>query len=553
MKQTSADPPSQRPGGNLEPMSYLRRAILLLALVLTPLSGGLLAVVAAPAVRVHDVGLDGLDLDVRVRVGHNTTDIDSALLGGLRTKAPSVLGKPIGIEIRPSDLDLNLFDAKGALDTSTIDVLGHLFADRQAQQAERNRIVTRVVRYYGTIFCVTAYLIASLELLGYLYLKRRSIEFRKLPDGQSHFFAVESRATRVVAGLVSLALILPGGYVLSPLGNRTIETRADPQLSGTFLSGWELTGPFTYLIRQAATSIDSLANSEQVFYDQVSKNRDRAYLEHYGADGLAHDDDFIRIAMLDDLQGTSGMARIVGETAQKMHADAIVNLGDLTATGTAQEAYLSYLKSYTVEVLAHYAKGIPVYTSLGRHDTPTVVSYAKKLHITVADGDVHKIAWLRTIGANSPYIVNFGEAARLSNPDVTTESVANALQDKACSDKPMLVYAHDKELLDGVTNSGCVPFVIGGHSYDGEPSKDITTPAGVVRKVILGSTGGHGEGDGIGGLTTPRNNAPFVLLSIDRKTGEVRLDTTTVHPDASVTVTSTTLSPLTGEQRQNLN
>ena len=83
-------------------MSYLRRALVILALILTPLAGGLLAVVAAPPVRVHDVGLDGFDLELRLRIGHNTTDIDSALLGGLRTKAPSILGKPVGLDVRPS-------------------------------------------------------------------------------------------------------------------------------------------------------------------------------------------------------------------------------------------------------------------------------------------------------------------------------------------------------------------------------------------------------------------------------------------------------------------
>jgi hypothetical protein len=116
----------------------------------------------------------------------------------------------------------------------------------------------------------------------------------------------------------------------------------------------------------------------------------------------------------------------------------------------------------------------------------------------------------------------------------------------------LLVYAHDKELLDGVVGSGCVPLVVGGHSYDGEPSRDVSTPAGPVRRIILGSTGGHGEGDGLGGLTTPRNNAPFVLLSLDKTTGEVRVDTTTVHPDASVTVASTNLTPLTGDQLRQL-
>ena len=96
--------------------------------------------------------------------------------------------------------------------------------------------------------------------------------------------------------------------------------------------------------------------------------------------------------MLDDLQGTSGMARVVGESAQHVTADAIINLGDLTATGTAQESYLSYLKSYTVDVLAHYAGNVPVFSSLGRHDTPAVAAYARKVHIIVADGTAQKIA-----------------------------------------------------------------------------------------------------------------------------------------------------------------
>ena len=276
--------------------------------------------------------------------------------------------------------------------------------------------------------------------------------------------------------MLSIAIIVPALYVLSPLSNQLVDTEPDAQLSGTFLSDWQLTGPFTQLIRQAATSVDSLGKSEQTFYDQVAKNQDQAYLDHYGTDSLPHDDNFIRIAILDDLQGTSGMARTVGEAAQKAHADAILNLGDLTATGTAQESYLSYLNSYTVGVLARYGKGIPIYSSLGRHDTPAVAAYAKKVDITIADGSPHNIAGLKSIGVNSPYIVNFGQAAKLIDPEVTTATVADALQKSACSDQPMLVYGHDKELLDGVVNSGCVPLVIGGHSYDGEPSKDVTTP-----------------------------------------------------------------------------
>jgi hypothetical protein len=357
---------------------------------------------------------------------------------------------------------------------------------------------------------------------------------------------------RGVAVLVSLALIGTAGYLISPAATAHTRITPDAQLSNTFLAGWQLTGPFTYLFGEAVTSVDSLGRSERTFYDQVSANRDAAYAAHFGSATVPHDDGILRIALLDDLQGTSGMARIVGESAQRVHADAILNLGDLTATGTAQESYLSYLKSYTVEVLAHYAGTIPVYTSLGRHDTPAVTSYARRVHIAVADGATQKVAGVPMIGANSPYIVNFGDAARLIDPQVTTDTVAHALSRTACEQRPLAVFAHDKELLDETVAGGCVPLVIGGHSYTGEPSEDISTPQGTLRRIILGSTGGHGAGDGIGGLSTPRNDAPFALLSVDRATGEVLLDTTTVHPDASVTVTTTRLAPLDGDQRKAL-
>lgn len=522
-----------------------------LALVLTPLAAGVLAVALAPPAHVSDVGLDGLDVEVRLAPGGGSFQVDSALLGGLRTKPPTVAGKPIGITVRPSDLNLSLFDNQGALDPATIDVLGHLFGDRQARRAELRRLTGSVIRYYGTVFCVAAYLVAAVEVLGLIYLRRRSAQLlglRPLPP----LLKIEERAVRITAAVLSLALIVPAGYLVSPASNHGRAIRPDPQLAGTFLAGWQLTGPFSPLIRQAATSIDALSRSEQTFYDQVSADRDAAYQRQYGAAELPRDPDIVRLAVLDDLQGTSGMARIVGETARRVHADAIINLGDLTATGTAQEAYLSYLKSYTVQVLAHYAGSIPIYSSLGRHDTPAVAGYARKLHINLADGQSHQVAGIRMIGMNSPYIVNFGEAARLIDPEVTTDSQATVLRNRACADHPFAVFAHDTELLGPVVASGCVPLVIGGHSYTGEPSRNIDTADGTVREIVLGSTGGHGANDGLGGLSTPRNDAPFVLISIDRKTGEMTVDTTTVHPDGSVTLASTRLAPLDGTQRARL-
>ncbi len=540
--------------------SQLRRTLLTglvaAALALLPVAAGITAIVTAPPARVTDVGLDGLNVQIGLKIGGGTTQIESGLLGGLQRTGPSLLGKRIGLDIRPEAVDLTLFDAGGALDPATIDVGGHLFADRQARTDELHKLTGQVIRHYAGIGLAAAYLVAMLEVLGYWYLKYRRKQLATLSGHDRAVLAaghrIEHRIAACAALVLTLALVLPAGYALSPLSTHRTKVIPDSRLANTFLSGWQVTGPFSYLIGQAATSIDSLSKSEQAFYDKVSANRDAAYESQYGTAGLARNPDVMRVAILDDLQGTSGMARIVGEAAQQLHADAILNLGDLTATGTEQEAYLSYLKSYTVDVLAHYAGNVPVFTSLGRHDTPAVAAYAKKVHFTVADGLAQQLAGANFIGANSPYIVNFGSAAQLKNPDITTASVATGLREVACAQQPLAVFSHDKELLDEVIGSGCAPIVIGGHDYTGQQPRTITNANGQVREVILGSTGGHGDGDGFGGLSTPRNNAPFVLLSINRKTGEVTVDTTTVHPDASVTVASSTLAALPTEQLDRL-
>lgn len=528
------------------------RALAVLGLTLTPIAAGLTAVALAPPAQVRDIGLDGLSAQVRLRIGSNTVQIDSGLLGGLRRPGPVVLGKHVGLDIRPNDLDLTLFGPTGSLNRSTIDVAGHLFADEQARRDELDKVTRAVLRYYGAVGFGAAYLVAMLEIFGYAYLKHRRRSLARLGPQQRATVLDDRRPERTaalpVAVAAMLALLIPAGYLCSPLSDRRQSIAPDSQLERTFLSGWQITGPFKYLISQAATTVDSLSKSEQAFYDRVSVNRDAAFVARFGAATVPRNPDLIRIAVLDDLQGTSGMARVLGESAQHVSADAILNLGDLTATGTAQEAYLSYLKSYTVDVLAHYAGDIPVYTSLGRHDTPAVTAYAKKVGFSVAAGTAQKVAGAKFLGANSPYVVTFGSAAQLINPAITTETVAAGLRQVACADQPLAVYAHDKELLEQVSASGCVPIVIGGHDYTGRPSADLSTPNGVVRQIILGSTGGHGDGDGFGGLSTPRNNAPFALLTIDRKTGAVTVDTVTVHPDASVTTVTADLAPLTPEQ-----
>ena len=65
----------------------------------------------------------------------------------------------------------------------------------------------------------------------------------------------------------------------------------------------------------------------------------------------------------------------------------------------------------TVSELASYAGHVPVYASLGRHDTPAVAAALRKAGVSVADESVHPIAGVAAMGVNSAYIVEFGQAA----------------------------------------------------------------------------------------------------------------------------------------------
>ncbi|MCW2540333.1 MAG: metallophosphoesterase [Frankiales bacterium] len=579
----------KRRGGPVHPRSprdWLSRFCLIFILVLTPLAAGLVAFEFAPPARVHDVGVDGLSATVGVHIGQNATDVNFSLIG-LRRESPTVLGRHVGVEIRPDATDLSIFTSQGILDQEKITVAAHFFADRDAIL---DKVFAHVVRYYLFVFCLAAYLTASAEILGYAYVKhRRNVRAsfsrrQRVLDLGAHRLERHILGTAALIGV--LGLLVPSIYILTPLSDRSRDIQPQAELRDTFLDGWQITGPLKLPIMTVISSIDALSKQEKDFYDQVATNLSDQYGAFYnstlangatgpgipattpaapdgsgslsggagadGADGsnlLAKNNQELRYVILDDLQGTSGMARIVGEAANLYHANAIINLGDLTATGTKEESYASYLKSYTVDVLARYAGKVPVYSSLGRHDTPTVATLAKKAKITVADGTLQKLDTVPYIGVNSAYIVNFGDAARLINPEITDDTVSAATTTSACSQSPAMVFGHDKELLGDVTQSGCVPIVIGGHSFTDQPSQNVVADSGeITREITLGSTGGHGSGDGIGGLSTPRNNATFKLLRIDKKTGAVTVDTTTVSPSGSVTVASNALASLTPEQ-----
>jgi hypothetical protein len=231
---------------------------LLALLVLSPVAAGLTALSLAPPAQVRDVGLDGLSAQIELRIGTNTTQIDSGLLGGLRRPGPTVLGKHVGLDIRPNDLNLTLFTPTGALDSATLDVAGHLFADEQARRDEFTKLTNTVLRYYATVGFGAAYLVAMLEILGYAYLKHRRRAVSRIDPWHREAVLADRRperiAARVLAVVAMLAVLVPAAYVCSPLSNRYSQVSPDPRLRGTFLAGWQITGPFTRSGRRSPPS-----------------------------------------------------------------------------------------------------------------------------------------------------------------------------------------------------------------------------------------------------------------------------------------------------------
>jgi hypothetical protein len=517
-------------------------------LILAPVAAAITALSVAPAATVHDVGLDGLDAKVDLTIGGGALEIDSGLLGALRRPSPTVWGKHVGIRVVPSDVGLRLFTSSGTVDPAAQRVIAHLFSDPAAAHDELESVRRQVVTHYLAAAGLAAGLVLFVEISGYAFLKHRRLVRRRMTPYLRLITAEDRRVDRVLARWVAAAAavvcIVPALYVLSPLADRPVAIVPDPALTGTFAAGWQMTGPFTPVVLETLNAVDSLGKQEEAFYDAAAAHLQQSFATAYDQNSLSSDPDLVRVLFLDDLQGTSGMARIVGLAAGMYHAGAIVELGDVTATGTAQEAYLDYLKKYTVSELASYAGHVPVYASLGRHDTPAVAAALRKAGVSVADESVHPIAGVAAMGVNSAYIVEFGQAARLIDPAVTSATVSGRVASEGCAELPLLVYGHDSEDLDALAATGCVPIVVGGHSFTGQAPVLYRTAGRLTRQLVLGSTGGHGANDGFGGLSTPRNAAPFSVLSINKRTGAIGVDTVTVFPDTTVTLTHRALPAL---------
>lgn len=540
--------------------SFMRRlgqTVLGLGLVAAPIGAGLAAIETVPPPQVNDIGVDGLNSTVDLQLGSNTISLSTGEMGAQRASNISILGKHIGVGLRTDALNVPLLTPTGSFNQNTIETAGHVFADKGTLDAELSRVKQQVVTYYETAGFGAAYISAMLEVFGYMYIKHRRKALAELNDDERQLVHSDRSVERVLGTSVAAAAILAQLAVLGTVAfqpNHDQAVKPTAELAGTSFDGWQLMGPFTPFITSAIQGADAYSEQEKAFYDLASINQLAALQKAFGTTGtsLAKDPDILTIEISDDYQGTSGMTRLVGEAAQFFNADAVMNLGDLTTTGSSQESLLSYVNSYTVSSLAHNSKNIPVITSLGRHDTPAVVSYADKVKITVADGKIQKVGDIPNVmGFNSPYIVNFGQASKLIDPKVTEDVASEKLEEQACADKPAIVFGHDAEDFGPLIASGCVPIVIGGHNYTAKPGQNVITTGGtdteerrITRVLSLGSTGGHSALDALGGPTIPRNIASHEALQINKKTGAVSNITINVTPAGFVNVQITQLDAL---------
>lgn len=520
-----------------------------------PIGAAVGAVELAPPAQINNVGIDGLTAYAGVHFGRSSDNLDIAgpLVGLERKNVISILGEHIGVDVRLASSDIAILNPDGSPNKDTINVVGHLFSDKNVLGDELKQAAEDATGYYETIALSTGSSVFALELAagGYLLYRRRQLAGYS-PEARAtikHDRRLERTALPCIATLGVAALAAPlFSVAIQP--NSAAHIKPSDVLVGTPVHDWQFTGALAPVIPEAVDAIKAIGQQEKSYYDAVTKSQAEAFKQLHGTDKLEKNPDIVRLVLMDDLQGVSGMARVIGEGAQLYSADAIINLGDLTATGTEQESYLKYLDNYTLTTLVHYAKKTPIYMSLGRHDTEIVAQLAKKLGVTVANGKEQHIAGIPIMGANSPYEVSFGQQGKLKDSKVTDDTVAQQLLQKACQTPVSLLIAHDVSSLGQASETGCLSFVVGGHSYTAKPSQNIVGANGqTTRELFLGSGGGHSDKDGYGaGLTTLRNTATYMTLSINKKTGEVFADTTTLSPDKKVTIVREQLATLSPKQ-----
>ena len=270
--------------------------------------------------------------------------------------------------------------------------------------------------------------------------------------------------------VIVLVLTGLGGLVL----NRPKPIAADPAFDGTPLAGSQVTGRLGGVIDTALTAVQDFAEDNDAFYDQVlaalrqqwdrrpitGNWTDRGMVPPAGAAGQEDADDSDRAVSTfvfgSDLHCNIGMARVVGEVAGMSGADAYIDGGDITMTGTSAE-------NYCLDVLDdELPDEMPRMIVKGNHDSTETTQHAKTRGWEVLEDSTAEMAGVTFFGAADPRRTVFGSGAQLET-ELTADQYAQRLRDEACETDFDIMLIHDAAVGAPSLRAGCADYALSGH------------------------------------------------------------------------------------------
>ena len=366
------------------------------------------------------------------------------------------------------------------------------------------------------------------------------------------FFLGPTRAEIVIRAFagkellgIGLALVL----VLTGLGtvvlNRPKPIVADPAFADTPLAGSQVTGRLGGIIDTAFGAVQDFAADNDAFYDDVlgalraqwdsrpitGNWSDRGLVPPAGVGAPAGDSGdggggrgVSTFVYGSDIHCNIGMARVVGAVAGMSRADAYIDGGDISMTGTSAE-------NYCLDVLDdELPEKLPRMIVKGNHDSRETTQHAKTRGWTVLEDSAAELSGVTFFGAADPRRTVFGSGPQLET-DLTADQYAQRLRDEACAADFDIMLIHDPAVGAPSLRSGCADYALSGHWHRRVGPENF----GSGTRYVSSTTGGA-----LANALTPgplKMNAELSIIRVDNETKRpIDVQVITVTPDKQVQI-----------------
>ncbi|MGM0700357.1 MAG: metallophosphoesterase family protein [Actinomycetota bacterium] len=344
---------------------------------------------------------------------------------------------------------------------------------------------------------------------------------------------------------IGLVLVL----VLTGLGtvvlNRPKPIAADPAFEGTPLAGSQVTGRLGGIIDTAFGAVQDFADDNDAFYDEVlaalrTKWNDRPITGNWtdrglippagvgapAADGGEGEGQkgVSTFVYGSDIHCNIGMARVVGAVAEMSRADAYIDGGDISMTGTSAE-------NYCLDVVDdELPEKLPRMIVKGNHDSMETTRHARARGWNVLEDSSAEMAGVTFFGAADPRRTVFGSGPQLET-DLTADQYAQRLRDEACRADFDIMLIHDPAVGGPSLRSGCADYALSGHWHRRVGPENF----GSGTRYVSSTTGGA-----LANALTPgplKMNAELSIIRVDNETKRpIDVQIITVTPDRQVQI-----------------